>query len=359
MEQLHLFPRDGPPCRPLVVAYGMGVDSTAVLVGLRERNTLPDLILFADVGGEKPATVAYLPIINHWLEGVGFPRVRVVRYVVGDFKNWPPYASLEENCLTNGTLPSMAFGYGSCSLKWKAAPQDRFLKEWPPAALAWRSGGRVCKAIGYDCSPRDQVRRTYADKASRQDRRYDYWYPLHDWGWTRDDCEAAIRRTGLPVPPKSACFFCPASKPGEIDQLPAEYLKRIVIMEARARPRLTKVEGLWRTSTKSRPGSMTQYIRTRGLLPADEIDRLTRAVPTEIMRRNEAHAAGRPVESWTQFFNRILAPSANASITPVADLPSAGTPDGPASTPVSSRPDGPQDALPSRRPRARPGTRAG
>lgn len=62
----------------LVVAYGMGVDSTAMLVGLHQRGVRPDLILFADTGGEKPETYAYLPIIQAWLERVGFPPVVVV-----------------------------------------------------------------------------------------------------------------------------------------------------------------------------------------------------------------------------------------------------------------------------------------
>ena len=44
---------------PFSVAYGMGVDSTAMLVGLAERGIRPDAILFADVGGEKPETYAY------------------------------------------------------------------------------------------------------------------------------------------------------------------------------------------------------------------------------------------------------------------------------------------------------------
>lgn len=38
---------------PLTVAYGMGVDSTAVLVGMKKRGQRPDKILFADVGAEK------------------------------------------------------------------------------------------------------------------------------------------------------------------------------------------------------------------------------------------------------------------------------------------------------------------
>ena len=58
---------------PLVVAYGLGVDSTAMLIGLAQRGIRPDLILFADVGGEKPDTYLYAPIIRQWLRDVDFP----------------------------------------------------------------------------------------------------------------------------------------------------------------------------------------------------------------------------------------------------------------------------------------------
>ena len=44
------------PDNPLVVAYGLGVDSTAMLVEFAHRGIRPDLILFADTGGEKPET---------------------------------------------------------------------------------------------------------------------------------------------------------------------------------------------------------------------------------------------------------------------------------------------------------------
>ena len=41
--------------RVVVVACGVGRDSTGMLVGLHERNIRPEAILFADVGGEKQA----------------------------------------------------------------------------------------------------------------------------------------------------------------------------------------------------------------------------------------------------------------------------------------------------------------
>ena len=60
---------------PIVVAYGMGVDSTAMLIGLRDRRVPVELIMFADTGSEKPETMAYLPVIQKWLACV-FRRCR-------------------------------------------------------------------------------------------------------------------------------------------------------------------------------------------------------------------------------------------------------------------------------------------
>ena len=293
--------------QPFVVAYGMGVDSTAMLIGLSGIGIRPDLILFADVGGEKDETYAYQAIMDQFLESVGFPTITVVRYVPQDFKNWPPYYTLEENCLTNGTLPSLAFGFGSCSQKWKAAPQNQFCNAWEPAINWWAQGGRVLKAIGFDAGPADMRRRNHA--GNKDDPKYEFWYPLIDeWGWDRERCKKEIRAAGLPVPPKSSCFFCPAMKPQEIDELPNHLLRRIVIMEARAKPRLTDIDGLWRKGCKgtrgsvAKPGSITEYIRQRSLLPSEEIDRLVAQVPTQIVAYQEAFAQGEEIPTWEQFF---------------------------------------------------------
>lgn len=55
--------RTWPEC-PLIVAYGLGVDSTAMLVEFVKRGIRPDLILFADTGGEKPVTHQYGSVID-------------------------------------------------------------------------------------------------------------------------------------------------------------------------------------------------------------------------------------------------------------------------------------------------------
>jgi hypothetical protein len=306
MKQTSLF--DGPVrLPPLVVAYGVGVDSTAMLVGLHQRGQRPDAILFADVGGEKQETYDYLPIINAWLESVGFPTVTVVRYQAQNFKNYPPYVTLEQNCLTNGTLPSEAFGFGSCSQKWKAAPQKKWLQAWAPAVLTWAQGDKVRRAIGFDNSCSDQARRYRAETIV--DERFEYWYPLQEWGWDREECKRQIAAAGLPVPAKSSCFFCPNMTPAEVSALPADNLRRIVLIESRAKPRLEKIQGLWRNGvkgvrdpSKARPGRMTDYIRDKGLLPAEEIASIEAGAPQELLNRAQSFANGMDIQSWDEVF---------------------------------------------------------
>jgi hypothetical protein len=235
--------RPHPDC-PLVVAYGLGVDSTAMLVEFARRGVRPDLILFADTGGEKPETYAFLPAVQRFLALVGFPLVTTVRYQPKTAR----YHTLEGQCLMTRMLPSLAFGGRSCSLKYKATPQDRFVRSWPPAQQCWARGGRVVKAIGFDAGCGDRRRANHAGR--KADPRYEYWYPLQDWGLDRERCQEVITSVGLPVPPKSACFFCPASKKAEILWLAEEHpdlLERALQLERNARGRLRTVRGLGRS----------------------------------------------------------------------------------------------------------------
>jgi hypothetical protein len=263
----------------------MGVDSTALLIELESRGEPPDLVLTADTGAEKPETYAFQELIRQWMADRSIV-YEVVRYQAKRFKNWPPYRDLTESLLTNGCLPSIAFGRHSCSLKYKAAPQEAF--------------------IGYDASPRDGQR--YAHASTIDDPLFDNRYPLREWGWDRTACANRIIEAGLPVPPKSSCVFCTAMKPDEVRNLSTEWLRTIVLIEARAAPRLKTVEGLWRKSTKTKPGRMTDFIRDEGLLDTAEIDRIIESAPPDLVAFQE-RAAQQPLEtrepmsSWLDRFH--------------------------------------------------------
>lgn len=287
------------------------MDSTAMIIELVARGEPPDAVLMADTGSERPETDRFVPLFRAWMRDHGVEN-HIVRYEPKRFRHWPPYHSLLENLLTNGTLPSISFGRHSCSQKWKIAPQDRWAQSWQPALDAWSRGERVVKLIGYDCSPADTKR--YADREGYDDPRFAFRYPLREWGWKRADCMARIHREGLPVPVKSSCFFCAAMKPDEICTLPSDYLRLIVLIEARARPRLRQVDGLWRKPVRGcrgaepRPGSMTEFIRAEALLSAAEIDAIERMAPADLVSFQQRAAlvdlAERPpLRDWLDRFH--------------------------------------------------------
>ena len=220
---------------PVVVAYGMGTNSTGMLVGLLERGVRPDLILAADTGDERPTTYAYRDLVSEWCTSVGFPAIISVR-------KGGRQESLSENCARMAMLPSIAYGFKGCSHKFKREPQDAFVNKWQPARDAWAAGQRVMKLIGYDA---DEERRARI----KADEKYDYAYPLLLWGWGRDECVDAIERAGLPPSAKSSCFFCPSSTRDEIVQLKNEFpvlFHRALQMEREAEPNLDTVAGLGR-----------------------------------------------------------------------------------------------------------------
>lgn len=219
---------------PVVVAYGGGTNSTAMLVGMQEQGERPDLILFADTGGEKPHTYEHVKAVSAWCESIGFPPIVTVQTQDKDGN----YYTLEQRCLDNKMLPSIAYGFKGCSEKHKRRPQDKYVREWEAARLAWEAGLKVVKLIGYDA---DEERRA---KIANDDK-YAYRYPLIEWGWGREECVEAIKRVGLSQPGKSACFFCPNSTPQEILALPADLQARAVAMENNAE--LTHIRGLGRS----------------------------------------------------------------------------------------------------------------
>ena len=190
---------------PLVVADGLGVNSTALLIQLSRVGVRPDLILFADTGSEKPETYAYLEIRRSWLRRVGFPDLIVVRRRGVRV----PDQSLEDQCLRTGTLPSLAYGGKSCSLKWKVAPQDKFCNHWELALRCWQSGHQVIKAIGYDAGPSDGRR-----IKEFRDPKYRFWYPLREFGLDRAACVDLIRSEASQSPARAPASFARPLKAG-------------------------------------------------------------------------------------------------------------------------------------------------
>lgn len=245
------------PDRPLlIIAMGLGRDSLGLIILMWELGIRPDLILFADTGGEKPETYAYLRVVNAWLASVGFPPVTVLRHRAKKDD------SLESNCVRLRVLPSQAFNFSSCSDRWKQGPQRVFVNNYLPARISWRYGQPVVWAIGYEYGECSRVAKATTYVAKNPDDRHALWFPLVEHKLDLDACILKILSVGLPVPMKSACFFCPVSKPAEIEYLAEAHphlLVRGLVMEALALPKLTVIKGLggrqfrWRDLECSKP----------------------------------------------------------------------------------------------------------
>lgn len=221
----------------VVVSFGGGINSTAMLIGMVEKGEKCDLILFADTGGEKPHTYEHIKQFGSWLEFVGMSPIVSVRRVNREDE----FRSLELDCLDGKMLPSIAYGYKACSMKYKRDPQDKFCNNLGSCKRVWDAGEKVQKLIGYDA---DEQHRAHI----KEDEKYTYRYPLIEWGWGREECIETIKRAGQKVPDKSACFFCPSSKKVEIMELRRVYpdlAKRAVAMEKNAE--LTSIKGLGRS----------------------------------------------------------------------------------------------------------------
>jgi 3'-phosphoadenosine 5'-phosphosulfate sulfotransferase (PAPS reductase)/FAD synthetase len=186
------------------ISFGGGVQSTALLV-LAARGYIDyRTFLFANVGddSENPATLAYVHKVAapyasqsgldlHWLERRrrdGTSETLMQRLNRPDARSIPIPVRM-----ANG-----APGRRSCTADFKIRVIGRWLRE---------HGATVSEPaiVGIGISL-DEIHR-----ANRR-RREPYElvdYPLLDLRFRRTDCEQLIAEAGLPVPPKSSCFFCP------------------------------------------------------------------------------------------------------------------------------------------------------
>ena len=212
-----------------------GGRNNAMVFGFYERGITPDIMTFADTGGEKPETYRAIELLSKWCD------THLGQTILTVHKD-SMYASLEDQSLRTHTLPSAAYGWRSCSDKWKIQPQDKLLNNFPPTLELWASGGKVTKALGYDAGERRR------GESIKEDAKYRHWFPLKEWDWYLDDCIEAYKRHGLPVPPKSSCFYCPSSTKAEVKALAKDHpdlFERAVAIERNAEG-LQTVRGLGR-----------------------------------------------------------------------------------------------------------------
>ena len=212
-----------------IVAYGGGVNSTAMLIGLTKREIIVDYIVFSDTGGEKPETYDYIEYFSKWLVKNGQPEIKIVRTLNenGDIM------TLEADLLKRGALPPIAYGWKTCSDRWKTRPFNKFVNS------VIKKGEKPIKYIGFDFLEGRRVKEDITGKFENQ-------FPLVEWQWDRKKCLESILNEGLCAPPKSSCFFCPNMRKKEILALSPELKQRAIEIEKAAKDSLVELKGLGR-----------------------------------------------------------------------------------------------------------------
>jgi 3'-phosphoadenosine 5'-phosphosulfate sulfotransferase (PAPS reductase)/FAD synthetase len=186
------------------VSYGGGVQSTALLVLAAQRHIDFRTFLFANVGddSEHPGTLAYVrDIAKPYAAGHGI-ELNELRRRRRDGTTETLWQRLNRPGSRSIPIPvrmaNGAPGRRSCTADFKINVVGRWLREHGASAEH-----PATVAIGISL---DEIHR--ANKR-RVDAHEEIEYPLLDMKLRRDDCVRIIADEGLPVPPKSSCFFCP------------------------------------------------------------------------------------------------------------------------------------------------------
>ncbi len=198
-----------------VISYGGGVQSTALVVLATQGEIQAPHALFANVGddSEHPDTLRYVrEVMTPWAAERGIEVIEL-RRVGRDGTPRTLHAELMRPLSRSISIPVRMADTGAPGLRRCTA--DYKLKVV----------GRWCRAHGATANqPADVMVGISWDEIERLgNKRTEAWerpaYPLVDRRLTRDDCKGIIRAVGLPVPPKSSCFFCPFRKPSDFARM--------------------------------------------------------------------------------------------------------------------------------------------
>jgi hypothetical protein len=196
--------------RQRAFSSGGGWQSTAALVLAAEGKIDYRTFVFCNVGddSENPGTLAYLDehaIPYAQANGLEFVTLRKMRRGHNG-----PDTILEWVGRSQRSIPipvrmaNGAPGNRSCSETFKI----KVVASW-----ARQRGGTAASpvviGIGFTVDEISRVGGRPPEPGTEKG------YPLLDLGIRRSDCPGIIRRAGLPMPPKSSCWFCPEHRIGE------------------------------------------------------------------------------------------------------------------------------------------------
>lgn len=212
-----IFPRnmreDGPPpWKPLrLIAHGGGIQTTAMSILWARGDLSFDAAVMANVGddSENPETIAYIEqYMKPYMRKHNLP-FYIVQKTRKDGSLDTIYQRLMRPTKSIGIPVKMsgngAPGRRSCTFDFKIEQLDQFCRRF-------RDGHDVHMAIGFTL---DEVERVKPNTDEETPWKENIWPLLDEMpkALTRQDCINIILSEGMPLPPKSACIWCPFHRP--------------------------------------------------------------------------------------------------------------------------------------------------
>lgn len=191
------------------VSFGGGVQSTALLVLAAQGRIDFPLFLMANVGddSEHPATLRYVrEVAMPYAAANGIELVELAK-TRRDGTVETLYQAMTRADAPSPPIPVRHHQHGapggrSCTVDYKIKVVGKELKRRGASP-----DNPATVAVGFST---DEMHRANRKRAQP-------WevpaYPLLDLGLSRSACQKVIADAGLPVPPKSACWFCPFHRP--------------------------------------------------------------------------------------------------------------------------------------------------
>jgi hypothetical protein len=194
----------------IILSLGAGVQSSTVLLMALagELEPLPDAAIFADTGAEPESVYRYLD----WLEKFTAVRIPIYRVSAGNLEQdvlasvagtrsriaQPPFHVKNNNPIDASRTDKGGMLWRGCTKDYKLVPLRRKVRE------LWTAAGRphIQQWIGISLDEAHRMKDSGVSYITNV-------YPLVEKRITRHDCELWLLAHQYPMPPKSACYFCP------------------------------------------------------------------------------------------------------------------------------------------------------
>lgn len=191
-----------------VFSYGGGVQSTAALV-LASRGEIDyKTFAFANTGddSENPDTLSYVRAVAiPFAEQRGITLVELQKKHGGEVDTLSRMIERRKRSIDIPVwVQTGAPGRRQCTRSFKIMVVGRYTK-----SLGATVDEPATVGVGISLDEFHRMRTSSPVPWERRD------YPLIALRLTRADCVAIIAREGLPIPPKSACWFCPFKRTSE------------------------------------------------------------------------------------------------------------------------------------------------